>query len=155
MTVLIVQASSAAQIEIVRTLFREYQQSLNVDLCFQSFDEELAGLPGKYAPPRGTLLLALDHDLPLGCVALRPIDEHRCEMKRLYVRPSARGRRLGRTLTERIFAHARSTGFTRICLDTLPQMREAQSLYTSLGFEDVAPYVHNPVVGARFMGRTL
>ena len=137
---------------IVRALFREYADRLGVDLCFQGFEAELANLPGDYASPRGQLLLATDGGHALGCVALRPIDAATCEMKRLYVRPEARGLRLGRLLVERLIADARSAGYARICLDTLPAMTEAQALYHSLGFADIAPYVYNPIAGTRYMG---
>jgi len=139
----------------VRQLFREYAQSLDIDLCFQNFEEELAALPGKYAPPQGRLLLAWDGDLVLGCVALRPIDAETCEMKRLYVKPQARGARLGRQLAERICHEARQAGYRRICLDTLSTMTTALQLYESLGFKEIGPYVFNPVDGAIFLGLEL
>jgi ribosomal protein S18 acetylase RimI-like enzyme len=139
----------------VRTLLREYADGLGVDLCFQDFESELAALPGKYAPPRGRLLLARRGDELLGCVALRPLDERDCEMKRLYVRPQARGERLGRRLAERLIAEARAAGYARICLDTLPAMASAQSLYAALGFEPIAPYVFNPVPGTKFLALEL
>jgi ribosomal protein S18 acetylase RimI-like enzyme len=143
------------ELPLVRTLFREYQRSLGIDLCFQDFEAELATLPGKYAPPRGRLLLAFDGEAPLGCVALRPLDGGDCEMKRLYLRPAARGRHLGRQLTERICAEAHDAGYRRICLDTLPSMTAAVALYRSLGFAPIAPYVYNPIEGALFLGREL
>jgi ribosomal protein S18 acetylase RimI-like enzyme len=140
---------------LVRALFREYADGLGVDLCFQDFDAELAGLPGRYAPPPGRLMLAWDGAQAVGCVALRPVDADTCEMKRLYVRPGARGGQLGRRLAERICDEARAAGYRRICLDTLPEMAAAIRLYASLGFEPVEPYVHNPVPGALFLGRDL
>ncbi len=148
-------ADPAADLPVVRRLFREYADGLGVDLCFQDFEAELASLPGKYAPPRGRLLLGWDGGDALGCVALRPIDGNVCEMKRLYVRPGARGLRLGRLLVERLLAEARGIGYRRICLDTLPTMLPAQRLYESLGFEPIEPYVHNPIPGARFLGLNL
>jgi predicted acetyltransferase len=140
----------------VRSLFREYAASLNIDLCFQGFEVELAGLPGKYNPPEGRLLLAwtgteATGKEAVGCVALRPLEGTACEMKRLYVRPQARGGQLGRRLAERICEEARSIGYSRICLDTLPGMVAALKLYTSLGFKPIGPYVFNPVPGAIFL----
>ena len=142
-------------LEQVRLIFREYADSLDVDLCFQGFESELAGLPGMYAEPKGRLLLAEDEGEVVGCVAMRPLEGAVCEMKRLYVRPEARGLRLGRLLAERLLAQARGIGYRRICLDTLPTMLSAQRLYESLGFEPIAPYVHNPVPGAKFLGLNL
>jgi ribosomal protein S18 acetylase RimI-like enzyme len=140
---------------LVEALWREYAAGLGVDLCFQDFEAELAGLPGRYAPPRGRLLLAWADGEAVGCVALRPIDAEACEMKRLYVRPAARGGRLGRRLADRILEEARAAGYRRILLDTLPEMGAAIAMYASLGFGPVGPYVHNPVPGALFLGREL
>lgn len=148
-------AAVPQDLPIVRTLLREYEQGLGVDLCFQGFDAELAGLPGKYAPPAGRLLVAWRGAEALGCVALRPIGEGACEMKRLYVRPAARGEQLGRRLAERICSEARDAGYSRICLDTLPAMTAAQALYRSLGFVPIGPYVFNPVAGTQFLGLQL
>jgi len=151
----IIPAVTSADIQTVRELFVEYQQSLGVDLCFQGFDQELAGLPGSYAPPRGRLFIALDGDEAAGCIALRPLGEDVCEMKRLYLRPSLRGKGAGRALALRVIDEARAMGYRVMRLDTLPMMREAQALYESLGFRTIPPYYDNPVVGARFMERTL
>lgn len=140
---------------IVQRLFREYADALGIDLCFQDFDAELAGLPGRYAPPQGRLLIAWNGSEPLGCVALRPIDASACEMKRLYVRPASRGERLGQRLVDRLCAEARSAGYRRICLDTLPAMTEAIGLYAANGFRPIEPYVFNPIPGALFLGREL
>jgi ribosomal protein S18 acetylase RimI-like enzyme len=142
-------------VELVRTMFREYADGLGIDLCFQDFDAELAGLPGKYARPRGVVLLASIDGQTLGCVAMRPIDDEACEMKRLYVRAAGRGRRIGRALAERLCECARAAGYARMRLDTLPSMREAVGLYASLGFVPTAPYVYNPIEGALFMERAL
>jgi ribosomal protein S18 acetylase RimI-like enzyme len=147
----IIQAASAGDIERVKELFREYEKSLDVDLCFQGFEQELAGLPGAYTPPRGRLLLAIDGGRPAGCVALRPLGPDACEMKRLYLRPEFRGRRVGRLLAERILAEARAIGYARMRLDTLPTMTEAIAMYRALGFAEIAPYYANPVPGALFM----
>jgi putative acetyltransferase len=134
-------------VEEVRVLFREYAAALPFALDFQDFDREVAELPGAYAPPRGALLLAR----AAGCVGLRPIDQTTCELKRLYVRPSARGTGLGRRLAEAAIAHARRLGYARIRLDTVPGMDSAQSLYERLGFREIAPYRPNPIPGARFL----
>ncbi len=142
-------------LEVVRALFGEYVDSLGIDLAFQGFEGELAELPGKYQPPAGRLLLAWNGARAVGCIALRPLDAERCEMKRLYVRPEARGQRLGRRLVERICAEARKAGYERICLDTLPMMVSAQSLYESLGFVSIEPYVFNPIPGTKFLALDL
>lgn len=139
----------------VRALFREYAAGLGIDLGFQGFEEELATLPGRYAPPEGRLLLAWTDDEAVGCIALRPLAERNCEMKRLYVRPGARGRQLGRRLAERVCQEARDAGYARICLDTLATMHSAQALYRSLGFREIGAYVFNPVPGSRFFARDL
>jgi putative acetyltransferase len=136
-----------SDVEEVRTLFREYAASLPFPLDFQDFDRELAELPGSYAPPRGALLLARD----AGCVGLRPIDETACELKRLYVRPGARGAGLGRRLAEAVVAEARRIGYTHVRLDTVPGMEAAQLLYAHLGFREIPPYRANPIPGARFL----
>lgn len=148
-------AAFPQDLDLVSELFREYTNSLGVDLAFQGFETELASLPGKYEPPAGRLLLAWRERAALGCVALRAIDGATCEMKRLYVRPQARGERLGRRLAERICEEARNAGYARICLDTLPAMASAQALYRSLGFVPIAPYVFNPIAGTQFLALDL
>jgi ribosomal protein S18 acetylase RimI-like enzyme len=135
----------------VRALLREYAGALPFALDFQGFEDELATLPGAYAPPRGALLAARDGDRLAGCVALRPIDDETCEMKRLYVRPEQRGSGLGRRLVEAIVDAARERGYRRMRLDTTPGMEAAQALYEELGFREIAPYTHNPVAGTRFL----
>src|SRR5579863_4775634 len=148
MTTAIVQAESPADIARARELFLEYAASLEVDLCFQNFDEELRSLPGDYGLPSGQLLLAwVDGELA-GCVALRKIDRSTCEMKRLYVRPQYRGSGLGRALAGAVIDQARQLGYGAMRLDTLPSMREAIPLYHSLGFRPIGPYRPNPVAGA-------
>ena len=145
-------AESPAQIAAVRDLFLEYAQSLGFSLCFQSFDQELAGLPGDYASPKGCLMLATQHDQSAGCVALHAINNEHCEMKRLYVRPQFRGHGLGKILAERIIAEARQIGYTRLRLDTVePKMQTAVAMYRSLGFREIAPYRPNPIEGALYM----
>jgi GNAT superfamily N-acetyltransferase len=144
-----------ALIEEARAIFREYAQSLGVDLCFQSFDEELAGLPGDYAAPAGHLLLAFVDGKVAGCGGLRPLAEsdyaNACEMKRLYVRPAFRKLGLGRILAEALIDEARRAGYSAMLLDTLDDMEAARELYTSLGFEEIPPYYYNPIPGAHYL----
>ncbi len=139
----------------IRALMREYAAWLGVDLSYQGFDRELDGLPGDYAPPDGALVIATVEDEPAGMVALRRLDANRCEMKRLYVRPSARRSGLGRALAERIVHEARRCGYREMVLDTLPVMARAQGLYEALGFRDIAPYYPSPVPGTRYMALVL
>ncbi len=148
----IYEAASAADIEHARELFLEYAQSLGFSLCFQNFDQELAQLPGDYAPPRGRLLLA-NYDSELaGCVALHPLEENIAEMKRLYVRPQFRGKRLGFALVQQLLAMARELGYHTIRLDTVePVMKDAVKIYRRLGFRDIPPYRTNPMKGALYM----
>lgn len=150
-------AKSRQDIEDATLLFKSYAEALGIDLCFQGFSEELASLPGKYAPPRGELLLARSDDgTPLGCVAMRPTPAPGlCEMKRLYVSPAARGMGLGKSLADAIIASASSAGYREICLDTLPTMAEALSLYERLGFVRIAPYYDTPIVGTVFLAKRL
>lgn len=135
----------------VRALLREYAASLPFELDFQDFDRELAGLPGAYAPPRGALLVARIDGRVAGCVALRPLTGDSCELKRLFVLPSARGTGLGRSLATAIVSEARRLGYARMRLDTTPGMETAQALYEELGFTETEPYTHNPVAGTRFL----
>jgi ribosomal protein S18 acetylase RimI-like enzyme len=148
----LIQAQSAEEIDRARKLFEEYATGLGIDLCFQSFDKELAELPGRYVPPAGRLLIAIDENQAAGCVALRRIADGVCEMKRLYVRPGFRGTGLGHTLAEAIILAAREIGYQRLRLDTLPgKMDRAIAMYRSLGFKEIGPYYDNPVEGALFM----
>ena len=151
----ILPAEGPAQVETVRALFQEYADGLGVDLCFQGFAEELASMPGAYAPPAGRLLLAVDGADVLGCVGLRPLGGDACEMKRLYTRPAARGRGLGRALAERTIAEARAIGYARMRLDTLPTMTAAREMYRQLGFTEIAPYRPNPVGGTLYLELSL
>jgi putative acetyltransferase len=146
------QAESPAQIAQVRELFLEYANSLGFSLCFQSFDQELAGLPGDYAPPDGRLLLAEYEGQLAGCVALHKISADICEMKRLYLRPAFRGKGLGRILAERILRDAREIGYRRLRLDTVePVMKDAVAMYRRLGFQEIEPYRANPMAGTLYM----
>jgi putative acetyltransferase len=151
----IVHAASPDQIAAARRLFKEYEASLGIGLDFQGFEREVAELPGGYAPPAGRLFLAVGGSEPIGCVALMRRGDGVCEMKRLYVRPTARGARLGRRLAETVIREARLIGYTRMRLDTLPFMKEATALYRTLGFVEIAPYYENPVAGSLFMERAL
>jgi ribosomal protein S18 acetylase RimI-like enzyme len=145
-------AESATQLAQVRELFLEYANSLGFSLCFQSFDQELASLPGDYAPPDGSLLLATSNGKPAGCVALHKLSPETCEMKRLYVRPQFRGKALGRQLAESVIAEARQIGYKYLRLDTVePVMKTAVAMYRQLGFCEIPPYRPNPIAGALYM----
>ena len=149
---MIAQAQSPEQLEQARQLFLEYAASLGFHLCFQSFDKEVAGLPGDYSPPHGRLLLAEHGEKIAGCVALHKLSEDICEMKRLYVRPEFRGKALGRALTERVIAEARAAGYSQMRLDTIVgTMDSAIALYRRLGFREIPPYRENPIPGAIYM----
>jgi putative acetyltransferase len=153
----LIVASSAAHFADARTLFEEYAAQLGVDLCFQGFSAELAVLPEMYGPPTGRLLLALDGEQLLGCIGIRQLksDARSCEMKRLYVRDSARGTGLGRRLAEASLAAARELGYQRMVLDTLATMTVARGLYAQLGFADRTPYYDNPTPGVSYLERVL
>jgi putative acetyltransferase len=146
-----VDAASPQEIDLVRSLFREYQRAIGIDLSFQSFESELRELPGAYARPRGRLLLAFEDDALAGCGALRPIAEDVAELKRMWVRPAFRGRGLGRRIAEELISAAREEGYRTARLDTLETMREAIALYRSLGFREIPPYYENPLAGAVYM----
>jgi ribosomal protein S18 acetylase RimI-like enzyme len=148
----VIQAEASTQIAQARELFLEYAQSLGFSLCFQNFDKELADLPGDYAPPDGRLLLAEYEGKVAGCVALHRLGDNICEMKRLYLRPEFRGKRLGRALAEFVIAEARSVGYHRMRLDTVePSMGEAVAMYRKMGFQEIPPYRPNPIAGTIYM----
>ena len=151
----IVEANTDDLIANEKELFQEYAESLGFDLCFQNFDQELDDFPGQYSPPMGRLFLALSDDQPIGCVGLRPFEKGVCEMKRLYVRPDFRGRKVGRLLAEATIKVGRVIGYEFMRLDTLPSMESANILYKSLGFRQIEPYRHNPIKGAIYMELSL
>jgi ribosomal protein S18 acetylase RimI-like enzyme len=146
------QAQGEPQIAQARELFLEYAQSLGFSLCFQNFDQELANLPGDYAPPTGRLLIAEYAGQAAGCVALHQLEPGICEMKRLYLRPQFRGQGLGRMLADRIIAEARQSGYQRMRLDTVgPVMKDAVAMYRKIGFQKIEPYCTNPIAGTLYM----
>jgi GNAT superfamily N-acetyltransferase len=139
----------------VTAIFREYVQSPTANLGFQNYEQEFAALPGKYTAPDGCVLLAVIGGGVVGCAALRRVDDAACELKRVYVRPAARGIDLGRKLVEEMLRVARQAGYRRMCLDVLPEFAAAQRLYESLGFADAEPVSFNPVPGTRFLALEL
>lgn len=152
----IVQAETDEQIVAARTLFREYETSMEPDLCFQGFEDELLGLPGKYVKPDGRLLLSYHDERLAGCIALRKLEDGICEMKRLFAREEFRGRKVGISLIDHLIAEARSVGYSKMRLDTHPpKMGKAVKLYESLGFSSILPYYNNPNDDVLFMELTL
>lgn len=148
----IIEACGPNHLEDLRILFLEYAAGLGVSLCFQGFEEELAGLPGDYSPPGGVILMAVAGGRPAGCVVMRPLEEPGvCEMKRLYVRPGHRGLGLGAALLEAVVRKAREAGYAAMRLDTLPGMKRAIAMYERHGFRDIAPYRENPHEGVRYL----
>ncbi len=148
----LVPAHTLDRVPVVRELFREYAREIEVDLCFQGFETELATLPGRYAPPEGRLFVALSREgTAAGCVCVRGIGQGSCEMKRLYVRPGFRGAGTGRLLVEAAISAGREIGYTAMRLDTLKSMGEALALYRSLGFREIGPYYSNPCGNAVFL----
>jgi ribosomal protein S18 acetylase RimI-like enzyme len=150
----VIATASLDDLAAIRELMLEYADWLKIDLSYQGFSREVQRLPGDYAPPDGALLIARLDGSPAGMVALRRHDADRCEMKRLFVRPTTRGSGLGRQLAERIIGEGRARGYRQIVLDTLPVMDGAQRLYVSLGFRDIPPYYPSPVPGTRYMALT-
>ncbi|MDX2200073.1 MAG: GNAT family N-acetyltransferase [Phycisphaerae bacterium] len=148
-------ARSPADIADFAALARAYAAELPFELCFQNFEAELAELPGCYAEPRGVILLARVAGVPVGCGALRPLDDRVCEMKRVYLKPEARGHGLGRRIVQDLLAAAVKRGYAEMVLDTVADMSAANALYRSLGFELTAPYCHNPLAGATYYRKQL
>lgn len=146
-----VKVDEGEDLDVIRQLFREYAESLEIDLCFQNFEEELKALPGKYAAPEGTMILALVDGESAGCIALRKSSEGIAEMKRLFVRDDYRGLHIGKRLVQLILEEAARLGYSYIRLDTLSTMKEAVSLYQSFGFYEIAPYIYNPIEDAKYM----
>jgi putative acetyltransferase len=168
----LIKAKTDKEILTIRKLFLEYAKSLDFELCFQDFDKELDELPGEYAEPHGMLLLAESDSVAsapradtrsrrlrpgktAGCVALRKIDREACEMKRLYVKPEFRGKKIGLLLAKKIIEEAKKIGYRKMRLDTTPQMKKAIELYKSLGFKEIKPYRFNPIEGAIYMEKKL
>jgi putative acetyltransferase len=151
----LVQADTSELLDAAREIFREYAGSLQIDLCFQDFEGELAHLPGDYAPPHGVLLLAYADQALAGCGAMRRLSDvdhaNACEMKRLFVRRAFRRFGLGRVLAQALMDRARGAGYSAMLLDTLDEMESARELYATLGFEEVAPYYYNPIPGAHYL----
>jgi putative acetyltransferase len=146
------QAESNIDIETARSIFREYETWLELDLCFQGFEDELKNLPGKYAPPAGRLYLATVDSVVAGCIALRPLSPEVCEMKRLFVKDAFRGMRIGKLLIERVLEDARAIGYSAMRLDTFPpKMGKAVQLYEAYGFQEIPSYYDNPNEGVLFM----
>lgn len=155
MKVKIKSIETSDDLESIRTLFYEYAWNLGFDLSFQEFNKEVESLPGNYSPPEGCLLIAVEDQDVLGCVALRKIEDNVCEMKRLFVRSAHRGRGIGRKLAQAVISASRNMGYTRMRLDTISSMKEATTLYRSLGFRDTKSYCFNPVPGAVFFELSL
>jgi len=150
-----IRTSTGDDLPRIRELVRDYVAWIGLDLAFQEIEAEIDGLPGDYAPPLGILLVACHEDQPVAMIGLRPLAGTTCEMKRLYVQPSARGHGLARALILRLLDEARALGYEELRLDTLPMMGGAQALYTALGFIDIAPYYDTPIAGTRFMALRL
>jgi ribosomal protein S18 acetylase RimI-like enzyme len=146
----ITEANTKEFVERAKELIREYAQSLEFDLKFQDFDKEMENFPGQYAPPMGCLYIAMDENQPIGCVALRDLGQGICEMKRLYVKPLSIGQKVGKLLAEIVIKAAKNMGYDYMRLDTVPSMKQANTLYNALGFKQIVPYRLNPIEGATF-----
>ena len=146
---------AAPPVEVAQRLFRDYERWLGEDLTFQQFEQEVATLPGKYAPPEGALLVAWEGDVPAGCVAMRPLQPGICEMKRLWVVEGFRGSGLGLRLVQEILASARASGYSRMRLDTLERLTSAIALYRGQGFYEIPRYHDDPVAGVLFFEKAL
>ena len=152
----IIQVETSEQIDAARRIFREYEAWIDLDLCFQGFEQELASLPGKYAAPEGRLFLAVSGEKVAGCIALRKLEDGVCEMKRLFVRDDFRGQKIGVALIEKLIDEAKNTGYQKMRLDTFPaKMGKAVGLYESYGFREIEPYYPNPHGETLFMEREL
>ena len=151
----IVRAATPGDIPDARQMLAEYVAWIGLDLAFQEIEAELAGLPGDYAPPRGALFVGAEDASLGGMIGIRALDGRTCEMKRLFVRPAARGHGLARRLVDAAIEEARRIGYEEMRLDTLPMMTAAQSLYVAMGFRDIAPYYATPIAGTRFMAKIL
>jgi len=151
----IIEVTKTEDIQTVRELFDEYADTIGIDLTFQNFEQELLHIADIYTPPEGALILAKQEGIPAGCVGLRKIDTHRCEMKRLYVRPTSRGKGLGNALCRKIISKGRQLGYREMLLDTLSTMNDAQALYRLHGFKETEPYYHNPLPAAQYFLLTL
>ena len=151
----LIEVTTTGEIQVVRELFDEYAVSIGIDLTFQDFEQELIHIADIYMPPEGALLLAEQDSIPAGCVGLRKIQDRRCEMKRLYVRPKFRGKGLGKALCSQIILKGRQLGYREMLLDTLSTMIDAQALYRLHGFRETVPYYNNPLPEAQYMKLTL
>ena len=151
----LIEPTSASHIEAVRELWKEYWDWLDFEPCFQDFDREVMNLPGEYGSPDGCMVLAMVDSEVAGCVALRRLENNRCEMKRLYVRPTFRGHKVGFSLAAKIVDEGRKRGYTAMRLDTLPRMEKAIAIYEALGFREVEPYTEEPIDGAKYLELSL
>ena len=148
-------ANTSKEFEIAKILFEEYAAALNVDLCFQGFDEELKVIHVQYNLPKGCLMMVYDDDKAIGCAAIREFENATAELKRMYLKPEYRGHKIGKTLLELMIMKAKELGYTKIRLDTLPQMKKALQLYKKFGFIEIDSYRFNPVEGTVYMEKEI